>query len=198
VYEGGKYKTERLALAGDGDIAADGDKVLTYGQAKERVRLRSGDGHVTISKGTVADAVALYIADMKTKDKPSVRGVEQRANLHIIPQLGSKLATKLSTADITAWRNALAESPALYRAKVGKEDDRKVREADGDEARRKRRASANKVLTILKSALNHSFRLGKISSNTEWRRVEAFEGVDAALSVCPLLTQSGLSGSGLS
>jgi integrase len=180
VYEHGKYRTERLALADDGDLVADGDKVLNYDQAKEWVLKRSGDGAVTISKGTVGDAVALYIADMKTKDKPSVRGVEQRARLHIIPQLGSTVASKLRTADIVAWLNALAESPALYRAKVGGETERKVRSADDEEARRKRRASANKVLTILKSALNHSFRLGKISSDTEWRRVEAFEGVDAA------------------
>ena len=135
---------------------------------------RSGDGAVTISKGTVADAVALYIADMKTKDKPSVRGVEQRARLHITPQLGSTLAPKLGLPNIVAWQNALAESPALYRAKFGGEDDRKKRVVgDNEDARRKRRASANKVLMILKSALNHSFRLGKISSDTEWRRAQS-------------------------
>ena len=56
VYEHGKYRTERLALADDGDLVADGDRVLTYDQARESVLKRSGDGAVTISKGTVADA----------------------------------------------------------------------------------------------------------------------------------------------
>jgi integrase len=35
------------------------------------------------------------------------------------------------------------------------------------------------VLTILKAALNHSFRDGKVNSDTAWRSVKAFPGVNA-------------------
>ncbi len=48
------------------------------------------------------------------------------------------------------------------------------------EAQRKRRASANRTLTILKAALNRAWREGKITSDAAWRRVEAFEEADAA------------------
>ena len=35
-------------------------------------------------------------------------------------------------------------------------------------------------MTILKAALNRAWREGKIASDSPWRRVEPFEGVDAA------------------
>ena len=52
--------------------------------------------------------------------------------------------------------------------------------SDDDDNRRRRRSSANRVLTILKGALNRAWRDGKVPSDTAWRRVEPFEGVDAA------------------
>lgn len=52
--------------------------------------------------------------------------------------------------------------------------------AHDDDGRRRRQASANRVLTILKAALNRAWRRGKIASNAAWTRVEPFENVDAA------------------
>jgi integrase len=52
---------------------------------------------------------------------------------------------------------------------------------DDPEVMRRRRSSANRVLTILKSALNHTFDEGRVSSNSAWgRRVKAYRSVDAA------------------
>jgi integrase len=48
------------------------------------------------------------------------------------------------------------------------------------EAIRRRRASANRTLTVLKAALNRAWREGKIPSDETWRRVEPFEEVNAA------------------
>ena len=45
---------------------------------------------------------------------------------------------------------------------------------------RRRRSSANRVLTILKAALNHAFHDGKVASDAAWRKVKPFHGVDAA------------------
>jgi integrase len=47
------------------------------------------------------------------------------------------------------------------------------------EAIRRRRASANRTLTVLKAALNRAWREGKIPSDEAWRRVEPFEEVTA-------------------
>lgn len=44
---------------------------------------------------------------------------------------------------------------------------------------RRRRATANRVLTILKAALNHAWREGKIASDTPWRTVKPFHDVEA-------------------
>ena len=44
---------------------------------------------------------------------------------------------------------------------------------------RRRRATANRVLTYLKAALNHAWRAGMVPSDDAWRRVKPFRSVDA-------------------
>jgi integrase len=46
---------------------------------------------------------------------------------------------------------------------------------------RRRRATANRVLTYLKAALNHAWRAGAVPSDDAWRRVKPFKSVDAPL-----------------
>ena len=45
---------------------------------------------------------------------------------------------------------------------------------------RRRRSTANRVLTILKAALNHAHREGRCASDDAWRTVRAFREADAA------------------
>jgi len=45
---------------------------------------------------------------------------------------------------------------------------------------RRRKATANRILTILKAALNRAWRDGKTPSDSAWRRVEPFESVESA------------------
>jgi integrase len=50
-----------------------------------------------------------------------------------------------------------------------------------DEAIRRRRASANRHLSVLKAALNHAFDEGRVPSNAAWgRRVRKYRGVASA------------------
>jgi integrase len=52
---------------------------------------------------------------------------------------------------------------------------------DDPETIRRRRSSANRVLTILKAALNHAYDEGRVSNNSAWgRRVKPFRAVDVA------------------
>ena len=52
---------------------------------------------------------------------------------------------------------------------------------EDDETKRRRRSTANRVLTILKAALNSSFDAGHLRSNDAWgRRLKPFRQVDAA------------------
>jgi integrase len=65
------------------------------------------------------------------------------------------------------------------RTKPGKAQ--KVRDTGDDpEGPRRRRATANRILTVLKAALNHAWREGKVPSDDTWRRVAPFREVDAA------------------
>jgi integrase len=48
------------------------------------------------------------------------------------------------------------------------------------EANRRRGATANRVLTILKAALNDAYQEGQIPINEAWQRVKAFRKVDSA------------------
>ena len=52
--------------------------------------------------------------------------------------------------------------------------------ADDPEAQRRRHATANRILTVLKAALNHAWREGKVASDDAWRRVAPFREADAA------------------
>src|SRR5262249_49459930 len=77
------------------------------------------------------------------------------------------------------WLDVMAETAPRLRTRKGQ--TQKYREIeDDDEARRRRKASANRVLTILKAALNRAWRDGKIPSDGAWRQVEPFEEADAA------------------
>ena len=49
-----------------------------------------------------------------------------------------------------------------------------------EDGRRARRASANRVLTILKAALNRAYHDGKVPTDDAWRRVKPFTNADAA------------------
>ena len=43
---------------------------------------------------------------------------------------------------------------------------------------RARQSTANRILTVLKAALNHAFREGRIASDEAWRKVKPFREVD--------------------
>src|SRR3546814_20134179 len=73
--------------------------------------------------------------------------------------------------------NKIASSPARLRTAKGAEQN--FREpADTDEARRRRRSSTNRILTILKAALNAAYRNDKAPADDAWRRVRPFPNAE--------------------
>jgi integrase len=78
------------------------------------------------------------------------------------------------------WLEAAATSAPRLRTRKGEAQKYRETIADDPEARRQRRATSNRVLTILKAALNRAWREGKIATDDAWRRVEPFEEADAA------------------
>jgi integrase len=160
--------------------------VLDYGQAQRaardwwRAERRQEEGHDTrTGPFTVTDAIADYLKDLQRRGCKSLYHTRRAAETHILPALGSFHVAKLTTKRIEDWHHYLAEKPALARGKPGhKLNHRKAdRTADGT---RKRRATANRILTVLKAALNHAWKIGHVVSDDAWRRVRPFRAVETA------------------
>jgi integrase len=169
-----KYQHEGIGVADDYD-RADGYRVLSFKQAQEKAR-----GRPTAKAGpyTVRDAIEDYLKFLVSERK-SGEATRQRAETMILPVLGDRKCEALTTDDLNRWRNDLAKQAPRARSSRIKQNYRAFDGSD-PEAVRRRRNSVNRLWTILRGALNHAFRDGKISSDTAWRRVRPFRGADAA------------------
>ena len=169
------------------DIAdADGTHVLSFAQAQEAARkwfadlARHDRGEVRSGPYTVRECLEEYLTWLHGHRKTG-NDARYRVDTHIAPRFGDIQCNRLTTAEIQKWLRDLASSPARVRSKrdAKKPNFRALVKGD-DEAIRRRRASANRTLTVLKAALNRAWREGKISSDDAWRRVEPFEEADGA------------------
>jgi integrase len=180
--EGRKY-----AALGPADdmLDADGTDTLTFTQAQDRARawfieMQRNAGRV-VDPVTVREAMAAYEADYLARGGKAARDLRRTIEAHIIPPLGDKLVADLSAPAITRWHHKLATAPIRVRtgAKATKPRGRVVATDDAN-GLRARRATANRVLTVLKAALSLAYREGRVTSDDAWRRVKPFKGVDAA------------------
>jgi integrase len=168
----GTYVVETIATADDIEDA-DGERVLNFCQAQERARAKSGQRAAGPYK--VSDAVAAYLEYLGERATAYDGSIKFRH--HILPQLGDELVDKLTTETIRGWHRKLSKSLPLVRMRA---DGTQARAVDFKNAEviRSRQVSANRYLSILKAALNHAFRYGKVASDIEWRRVKPFENVE--------------------
>jgi integrase len=169
-----KYVTDGIGTADD-NSDADGGTILNFKQAQDKAR-----GRPATKSGpyTVADAMQSYLEFLENNRK-SAYDARRRWERHIRPALGGVEVTQITADQIRKWHSGLAKSPALTRTKDGDKQRHRKPKGDGEDSRR-RKASANRVMTTLKAALNMAWRENKVSSNSEWSRVEPFEAVDAA------------------
>ena len=181
----GGYAEHRIGTTDDLQDA-DGVAVLDYGQAQKaarewwRAELRREEGHDTRhGPFTVADAVADYLKAYERRGGKSVYDTRRAAETHILPALGTTLVAKLTARKIEDWHHGLAEKPALARTKPGRKPNHRKADKSADGVR-KRRATANRILTVLKAALNHAWKAGHVASDDAWRRVKPFKAVETA------------------
>jgi integrase len=174
------YVVETIGVADD-YADADGVAIINFSQAQNRARdLFKQNAHAEAGVGpyTVAVAIKDYLQNLSHRGKDTY-DAEFRANAHIVPKLGTIECNKLTTKKLRDWLSAVALTPVRVRPKKGKQQHREFNR-DDPEAVRKRRVSANRCLIILRAALNHGFREGRIASDAEWRRVKPFEQVNTA------------------
>jgi integrase len=128
---------------------------------------------------TVADALADYLADYTARGGKALVQTRNAIAAHIAPALGQELVARLTRDKLRRWHRALATAPARLRAAKGKVNLREPYD-DADDAQRRRRATANRVLTILKATLNHARREGLVSCPDDaWASVLPFKEADA-------------------
>jgi integrase len=152
---------------------ADGKTILNFIQAqKEALKHKPKAGPLTVQQ-----AVEDYLRHLEARS--DIYDAGRRAQAFIFTQLGKEKVDDLTTAQLRKWHNELANAPRRRRTKEG-EAQQYLRPDNTEEGRRRRRSSANRVLTTLKAALNHAWREGHVASDVEWRRVRPFPGTVAA------------------
>ena len=160
---------------------ADGAAILNFAQAQERAKATAPRATAAARPYIVANALEDYFRFLEHdgRSKHSVYDARHRADAFILPKLGDVGLSALTTERLRRWRDGLASMPPRLRTRKG-EEQRHREPTDGDDAKRARRASANRTWTVLRAALNHAFHEGKCVSDLPWRKVKPFRRVDAA------------------
>ncbi|MEA2880221.1 MAG: hypothetical protein QOF14_5417 [Hyphomicrobiales bacterium] len=181
----GKYRVENLKTP-DGRLVfaddfsdADGDRVLTFGQAQEAIKATRPSAAGVIP--TVADVLDEYLRFLEGdgRSASAIADARNRAEVFIRPKLGAIEIPALTTKELRKWRDDLARSAPRVRTRPG--EKQKYREVTGEDDRRARQASANRTWTVLRAALNLAYREDEgILSDKAWRAVKPFRGVDRA------------------
>ena len=162
--------TRSLEAAADDVLDANGGTVLTFAQAQEKARTWFVEQEQAAEEGQeeavgpyfVADAVDDYLDDLRARrGSPAASDAGGRLKKHLLPRLGDRRLADLIEADFRGWRNSM------------------VIDGDDEDAVRRSRDSANKVLRTGKAAFNLALRSGKVTDDP-WRRVEPFGDVGAA------------------
>ncbi|MGB9151830.1 MAG: site-specific integrase [Alphaproteobacteria bacterium] len=184
--EARQYKEVRLGVADDAQDA-DGKAALSFDQAQraarkwfeEEKRKDSGEEEVFDGTYTVEDALRDYLKYYSVEGK-GVAFTTSTIETHIKPTLGKIQLARLNTKKISNWHHDIATSAAMLRTgKSAEKRNTRTHTADDADAVRRRRATANRILTVLKAALNYAWKEGKAASDTAWRKVKPFRNVDA-------------------
>ncbi|QIG46779.1 site-specific integrase [Nordella sp. HKS 07] len=177
----GDYRVETIADADD-RLNANGSTVLDFWQAQKKAhdlhKQLAGPAEKVSAVYTVEQAVDDYLIWMADARK-SAQDARYKANASIIPVLGSKDVSKLKASELRHWLRNEAKTATRLRTRKG-QPQKYAELTDDPESIRQRRATANRILTVLKAALNHAWREGKVTSDAEWRRVLPYAGVDGA------------------
>lgn len=185
---GGGYRQASLGRTDD-VLKADGVEILDYRKAEANARDWIARHHrvaaglepepvaTSAAPYTVADAIADYLADYAARGGKALAVTKRSVEANILPALGKLPVGRLTREKVKGWHRDLATAPVRLRAKPG---EQRLRETEGTpEEGRKRRATANRVLTILKAALNHARAEGKVTcSDDAWTAAKPFRGVD--------------------
>jgi integrase len=110
---------------------------------------------------TVSEAFDRYIPKLQAKNPRTAKDTEGRIRKHFFPKFQSRRVIDLAQTEIGNWHASL------------------VKTSRDDEAARRSKDSANRVLSMVKAFLNDAWQDQKnhITSNDAWRNVKPFKNV---------------------
>lgn len=180
----GAYGVANLEGRPDDVMAPDGETVLNWTQAQAKAREVFGQRRrealgLEDARGpyTVSQALADYVASYERKGGKAKDRTQAVINAHIAPALGPIDLNRLRRSQIESWFHSLAEQGQRVRVRKGKTAKHRAAPRTHEEKRR-RRSTANRCLTVLKSALNHAHQARKVTSDDAWATVKPFREVD--------------------
>lgn len=184
--DGGKQHYEALGAADDAR-EAENLTVFSFSQAQvlaraffdRRAREIAGDVVPITGTFTVSNAISRYLESYRRRGGKALDKMESVARTYILGELGDRPVAKLTKGRIEKWHEEIATSPPRVRSARGKPSRLRAGEKS-QEADRKRKATANRALSVLKAALNHAYHEGLAAHDDAWRRVKAYRNVDAA------------------
>jgi integrase len=136
-------------------------------------------GEASAGPYTVERVMVDYLSNRQKAKRKPLKDMQSIINAHILPTLGSIDVAKLTFSKIERWRDALADSDPKVRVKAGAAPATRKIDSDDSEVMRKRYATANRIFTVLRAALNFAYKRGKVSTRAAWERVAPFASVDA-------------------
>jgi integrase len=155
-------------------------RILDYGQAQAKARdwLASLSEQSDIGPYTVDQCLDHYIAAYQRRGGKALSRVKGSVDALIRPRLGKYEVVRLTATIIRQWLADLAAAPPRLRTRGGLQQKVRAISPDDPDAVRRRRASANRILNILKAALNLGYHEGQVKADDAWRRVKPFREAD--------------------
>jgi integrase len=154
------------------------------------------------NKMTVIQAVESYIEYLYA-EKKGAKQAESAARRYILSKaIGNRLVVQLTMDEIDAWRKGIADAPRSTRKKHDRKPVKHRKAKDGvipkakmkgkleleaeskspaqfaADQKQRRKSTANRVLTILKSALNRLVGADSSIDDRPWRNVAPFKNAD--------------------
>lgn len=186
----GRYSEKKLGMADD-TLDANGHNVLSFSEAQAAARvwfdkLSRGEQGIPTGPYSVSKACDDYLSDYKHRRGKDEYNTALRLD-RIKAALGTIEVRKLTSTQIKAWHRGMGEAGRLTRSKALDETGSRKRIAfdpKDREAQRRRLATANRNLTVLKAVLNLAFKnqeeLGiLVPSKTSWQSATPTREVEA-------------------
>ena len=119
--------------------------------------------HATGGALTVAAAVEAYLADLAVRGR-AVAETARVLRCHVLPVFAERTVESLTRGELRHWHRGLASQAPIQGHRRG--------------TRLRSRATANRILTCFKAALNFAWHEGEVVSDAAWRPVKPFRDAE--------------------